>query len=121
MDSMLFSSTNRQAPGVTLAEALLQGQAPDRGLYLPVTIPPFTREDFAAMRGRSYPEVASIVLRKFTAGTFPDDILDAMLPHHRSNRVDGTQYWNVWKKLASMRQFIIGKTRDPDARFSVGL
>jgi threonine synthase len=78
MDSMLFASTNRQAPEVTLAEALLQGQAPDKGLYLPVTIPSFTREDFAAMRDRPYPEIASIVLKKFTRGTFPDDAVDAM-------------------------------------------
>lgn len=86
MESMLFASTNRQAPEVTLAEALLQGQAPDRGLYLPVTIPSFTREDFASLRERSYPEVASIVLRKYTAGTFPDDSLDAMC--HRAYDFD---------------------------------
>ncbi|MBN2242199.1 MAG: threonine synthase [Acidobacteria bacterium] len=75
---MLFASTNRQAPQVTLAEALLQGQAPDRGLYLPVAIPRFTREDFAALRDRPYPETASTVLKKFTLGTFPNDDLDAM-------------------------------------------
>jgi len=75
---MLFASTNRQAPEVTLAEALLQGQAPDRGLYLPVAIPSFSRADLASLRDRPYPEVASIVLRKFTAGTFPDDAVESM-------------------------------------------
>ena len=30
------------------------------------------------MRGRPYPEIASIVLRKFTRGTFPEDAVDAM-------------------------------------------
>lgn len=75
---MLFASTNRQAPEVTLTEALLQGQAPDRGLYLPVTIPRFTREDFAALCNGTYPEVAEIVLKKFTRGTFPDNALDVM-------------------------------------------
>jgi len=78
MDPMLFSSTNRQAPAVNLSEALLQGQAPDRGLYLPVHIPCFSLQDFSCMRDKTYPEIASIVLRKFTHGTFPDETLDAM-------------------------------------------
>ena len=78
MNPMLFASTNRQAPEVNLAEALLQGQAPDRGLYLPVTIPRFTREDLASMQDGSYASVAAMVLRKFTAGIFTDDALDAM-------------------------------------------
>jgi threonine synthase len=30
------------------------------------------------LRDRPYPEIASIVLKKFTRGTFPDDALDAM-------------------------------------------
>ena len=34
-----FTSTNRSAPDVSLREALLEGQAPDRGLYLPSAIP----------------------------------------------------------------------------------
>ena len=75
---MLFSSTNGKAPAVNLADALLRGQAPDRGLYLPVHIPRFTPEDFTSMRNRTYPEVASIVLGKFTYGTFTDNALKAM-------------------------------------------
>jgi len=33
MPPTLFFSTNRQSPPVNLRDALLQGQAPDRGLY----------------------------------------------------------------------------------------
>jgi len=75
---MLYASTNRQAPEVTLAEALLRGQAPDRGLYLPVGIPRFAPGELAALAGKPYPEVAAAVLGKFTAGTFAPDELDAM-------------------------------------------
>ncbi|MDR0311175.1 MAG: threonine synthase [Acidobacteriota bacterium] len=70
MDSMLYASTNRQAPAVKLAEALLRGQAPDKGLYLPVEIPRFAPGELASLYDKSYPEIAAAVLEKFTAGTF---------------------------------------------------
>ena len=78
MDSMLYASTNRQVPEVKLAEALLRGQAPDKGLYLPVEIPQFAPGELAALHDKSYPEIAAAVLEKFTAGTFTTDELTAM-------------------------------------------
>jgi len=75
---MLFSSTNRQAPEVTLPEALMQGQAPDKGLYLPVSIPSFAPGELASLQDKTYPEIAAAVLGKFTAGTFAPDLLSAM-------------------------------------------
>ncbi|NLT66145.1 MAG: threonine synthase [Acidobacteria bacterium] len=68
---MLYASTNRQTPEVNLAEALLQGQAPDKGLYLPVTIPSFEPDELSSLCGRPYTEVAAAVLGKFTTDTFP--------------------------------------------------
>ena len=67
-----FYSTNRSAPDVTLRDALLQGQAADRGLFCPSAIPPFSRAELAALVGRSYPEIAHVVLRRFTAGVIDD-------------------------------------------------
>jgi threonine synthase len=78
MDPMLYASTNRQTPDVNLAEALLQGQAPDKGLYLPITIPSFAPGELASLRDKSYPEVATAVLEKFTAGIFSKEQLQAM-------------------------------------------
>ena len=78
MDSILYASTNRQVPEVRLAEALLRGQAPDRGLYLPVEIPQFAPGELAALQDKSYPEIAAAVLEKFTAGTFTTDELTVM-------------------------------------------
>jgi threonine synthase len=78
MDQMRFSSTNRQAPEVNLAEALLQGQAPDKGLYLPVTIPAFSPAELASLQGKAYPEIAAAVLSKFTGGVFEPALLDEM-------------------------------------------
>jgi threonine synthase len=78
MDQLFYASTNRQTPQVKLAEALLQGQAPDMGLYLPVAIPSFAPGELIALQGKSYPEVALAVLRKFAMGVFSTEELEAM-------------------------------------------
>ena len=75
---LLFQSTNRQSPAVNLREALLAGQAPDRGLYFPEKIPRLSPEEIAAFVKLPYHEIAFHVLAKFTAGSIPDDVLAAM-------------------------------------------
>lgn len=75
---LLFHSTNGQAPAVNLREALLQGQAPDRGLYLPEKFPPLAPEEIAAFADLSYPEIAFRVLSKFTDGVIAPGALAAM-------------------------------------------
>jgi threonine synthase len=63
---------------VNLREALLQGQAPDRGLYFPREFPQFSTAEIAAFADLPYHEVAFRVLSRFTAGIVPDDDLAAM-------------------------------------------
>jgi len=72
---MLFYSTNRQAPEVDLKEALLTGQAPDKGLYMPKVIPRLPREEILGFKDKSYPEIAFAVLRRYTEGLLPDEEL----------------------------------------------
>jgi threonine synthase len=76
--SLLFHSTNRQSPPVNLRAALLQGQAPDGGLYFPETFPQLSRAEITALSGLAYHEVAFRVLSRFTAGIVSDDDLAAM-------------------------------------------
>ena len=78
MDRLLFSSTNRNTPEITLAEAVLQGQAPDKGLYLPVSIPRFAPGELALLQDKPYPEIAAAVLGKFTGGTFSPSLVAEM-------------------------------------------
>jgi len=78
MDPMLYASTNGQTPKVGLAQALMQGQAPDKGLYLPVAIPRFAPGELRSLRDRSYPEIAAAVLAKFASRTFPPETLEVM-------------------------------------------
>lgn len=68
---MPFISTRHpHGTPVTLAEAVQRGLAPDGGLYVPVDIPRMTADEFAALRGRSLPEVATALLAPLVADTF---------------------------------------------------
>ena len=70
-----FASTNRNAPEVPLAQALLQGQAPDRGLYMPRPLPPIAPDLPRRARDLSYPELATEVLWPYVEGTFSREVL----------------------------------------------
>ncbi len=75
---VLFYSTNRAVPLATLGQALLQGQAADRGLFMPKELPSFSRQDLLRMKEQSYPEIAFTVLRRFTAGVIDEKRLAAL-------------------------------------------
>src|ERR1700735_5723478 len=69
---LLFHSTNGQSPAVNLRDALLNGQAPDRGLYLPDKFPRLASEEIAAFPGLPYHEIAFRILSRYTSGVIPD-------------------------------------------------
>src|SRR6516162_9255995 len=76
--TLLFKSTNAQSPAVNLRGAMLQGLAPDRGLYLPDKFPTLTPGEIDAFAKLPYHEIAFRVLSRFTAGVVPDKELAAM-------------------------------------------
>src|SRR5580704_9563210 len=78
MASLLFHSTNGQAPPVNLREALLQGQAPDRGLYFLEKFPRLSSDEMAGFSRLAYHEIAFRVLSQFTAGILEPDVLATM-------------------------------------------
>src|ERR1041385_3668586 len=75
---LLFRSTNGRAPAVNFREALLNGLAPDRGLYVPEKFPRLTADEIAAFAQLPYHEIAFRVLSRFTEGVIPAGALDAM-------------------------------------------
>ena len=75
---LLFHSTNGKSPAVNLREALLAGQAPDRGLYIPERFPKLTPAEIATFASLPYHEIAFRVLSQYTAGIMPDKDLAAM-------------------------------------------
>ncbi|MDK2970588.1 MAG: threonine synthase [Candidatus Sumerlaeota bacterium] len=70
-----FTSTNGQSPAVDLKDALLRGQAPDQGLYMPESFPRLTPARFEAFREMEYPRIAFEVLREYTRGIVEEDLL----------------------------------------------
>jgi threonine synthase len=73
-----FYSTNGQSPAVSLREAMLAGQAPDRGLYFPEKFPHLASDEISAFANLSYHEIAFRVLSKFTDGIISSDELAAI-------------------------------------------
>ncbi len=93
----MFYSTNRQAPAVTLDKALLQGQAGDKGLYMPNTIPVMSKEFLAGAHKMSYVELAARVLMQYSDGVFSEQELfdiceDAYNFDIPIEKVTGTDY-----------------------------
>ncbi len=70
-----YYSTNLKAPKVSFREALLKGLAPDRGLYMPETIPTMTAREINALSGMPYYKVAYEVTKKFLYTELADDDL----------------------------------------------
>ena len=77
MDRMLFYSTNDKSrlASVDVKEALLLGQAPDRGLYLPERFPTIPKEELLSYASMTYAEIAFHVLSRYTAGALQHETL----------------------------------------------
>ena len=84
-----YYSTNRnleRVPGITpfkttvsFREALLQGQAPDEGLYMPEPIPLLDPYRVAALKGAPYAEAAKLVTRTYLEGEIEGAVLDRLV------------------------------------------
>ena len=70
-----YYSTNHLSPDLSFREALLQGQAPDKGLYLPGSIPVLTSEEIYSFINKQYHEIAFDVTWKYLEGEVPADDL----------------------------------------------
>jgi threonine synthase len=68
-------STNHKSPSLSFREALLQGQAPDKGLYLPEIIPQLDADEIKSFINKPYHEIAFDVTGKFLEGEIPPDEL----------------------------------------------
>ncbi|HLZ18231.1 MAG TPA: threonine synthase [Smithellaceae bacterium] len=84
-----YYSTNRylnNVPGITpftdkvsFKEALLAGQAPDEGLFMPDSIPQLSMSNIIALRDKPYWQAALLVAQAFLADEFPEDVLEAVV------------------------------------------
>lgn len=76
---MKYYSTNHNSPDVSLAEAVVKGLAPDRGLYMPERIERLPREFFDNIDEMSFHEIACRVARAFFGEDIPGEDLDEIV------------------------------------------
>ncbi len=72
---MLYYSTQDQSHIVTFKEATIRGQAPERGLYFPQTIPALPAAFFDGLKNNSKEEIALQVIQPFVGDTIQYAIL----------------------------------------------
>ena len=72
---MKFRSTLRRSPEVSLRDAILQGSAPDGGLYMPVEMPRLAGDFLARLPSLSFLEIAQEVGALFTGKEIPPPVL----------------------------------------------
>lgn len=72
---MKFYSTNKEAVQVDFREATIKGQAPDKGLYFPATIPQFEKGFIDNLKSLSKAEIAFKVIRPYAEGSVTDEEL----------------------------------------------
>ncbi|HMO32130.1 MAG TPA: threonine synthase [Lacibacter sp.] len=76
---MKYYSLNQQSPRVGFREATLRGQAPDKGLYFPETIPQVDKSLLENIESCSEEEIAFRVIRPYVAGEIPDAALQRIV------------------------------------------
>ena len=69
---MRYVSTRGQVPALEFEDVLLAGLAADGGLYVPETLPTFSRAEIEAMAGLDYAGLAHRILTPFVGDTFDD-------------------------------------------------
>ena len=71
---MRYVSTRGGVEPQTFTQILLEGLAPDGGLFVPESYPRFSSAELAAMRRWSYPELAYAILSRFADDLPPADL-----------------------------------------------
>ncbi len=106
---ILYRSTGRQAPEVDFKEALLRGQAPDYGLYMPAEIPVLTPGEINSFRGMEYPQIAQAVIGRFLLGDIEPFRLERMCKESYD--------FEVPVQKVGERLYLLWLTKGPTASF----
>jgi len=79
MSAIKFFSTNGHPERVDFRRALLMGQAPDKGLYMPEKIPQLPEELIQQFPKMSYPQIAYEAVKPYLGDLVADSALRVML------------------------------------------
>jgi threonine synthase len=116
---ILYYSTNRNLNGVagitpfkesvSFREALLQGQAPDEGLFMPERIPSLLYQEIMSLKGAPYTEAAMLVTKAFLADEISDSALDKI--------IEDSYNYDVPLETVTDRKYIMRLDQGPTASF----
>lgn len=109
LQSIQYYSTNHQSEKVSFREALLRGQAPDRGLYMPERIPQIPREEITEFSKLQYHEIAYRVVSRFLQDEVPAEDLKAIMKDAYNFTVPLEKVYN--------RNYIMRLDQGPTASF----
>jgi threonine synthase len=76
---MFYYSTNKQSPKADFREATIKGQAPDKGLYFPESLPQLPANFIRNIDSLSKEEIAFTAIRPFVGETIPANVLSKIV------------------------------------------
>lgn len=76
---MRFVNTRGGSPAVSFTAAVLEGMAPNGGLYVPESIEPWTADEIARLPNRTLTEIGYRALRPYTRGELDATIFEALV------------------------------------------
>jgi threonine synthase len=112
---MRYVSTRGGAKPLPFTEILLEGLAPDGGLFVPEEFPKLSDSELAAMRGMSYPELAFAILAKFV-DDIPSDDLKRLVDRTYTKEIFGSEDITPVKKLEP-DLYLLGLANGPSLAF----
>ena len=68
-----YKSTRGGISGISFEAAVLSGFAPDGGLFLPESLPRFSRDEFKSWATFTYPQLIEKFMRYFLSNSEADD------------------------------------------------
>ena len=78
---MQFYSTNNRSTRVSLKEAVLEGLAPDNGLYMPVTIPQLPDSFFKELKNKSFLQIGIDVVKNIIGDDLASAEIEKIVAH----------------------------------------
>ena len=108
-EEVKYYSTNHNSELVSFKEALMKGQAPDKGLYMPEKIPTVDFSELAAFKDLPYHEIAFRVSRKFLQDQIDDENLKRIVKEAYNYPVPLEQVYD--------RKYVLRLDQGPTASF----
>jgi threonine synthase len=116
---IFYYSTNRNLENVkgivpfkgyvSFKEALLQGQAPDEGLFMPDRIPALSQRHLMALKGKPYTASAMLIAKAFLADEIPERVL--------KNIAEDSYNYPVPLENVTGRKYVMRLDQGPTASF----